>query len=87
MRSAPTAGRTPQDPGLEESLRHRFEALQADFFSNRALIIAANRGPVTFETTEDSSPRFQRGEGGLVTALIRDSVLQPQNVIFRFARP
>ena len=70
MRSAPTAGSTPQDPGLEESLRHRFEALQADFFSNRALIIAANRGPVTFETTEDSSPRFQRGEGGLVTALI-----------------
>jgi trehalose 6-phosphate synthase len=47
----------------------RCEALQADFFANRALIIAANRGPVTFETAEDGSLQFQRGEGGLVTAL------------------
>jgi trehalose 6-phosphate synthase len=47
----------------------RCEALQTDFFANRALIIAANRGPVTFETAEDGSLQFQRGEGGLVTAL------------------
>jgi trehalose 6-phosphate synthase len=47
----------------------RCEALQTDFFANRALIIAANRGPVTFETAEDRSLQFQRGEGGLVTAL------------------
>ncbi|MFQ6014606.1 MAG: trehalose-6-phosphate synthase [Anaerolineae bacterium] len=51
-------------------IHHRCEALQADFLSNRALIIAANRGPVTFETAEDGSLQFQRGEGGLVTALI-----------------
>jgi trehalose 6-phosphate synthase len=47
----------------------RCEALQTDFFANRALIIAANRGPVTFETAEDGGLQFQRGEGGLVTAL------------------
>jgi trehalose 6-phosphate synthase len=47
----------------------RCEAFQTDFFANRALIIAANRGPVTFETAEDGSLQFQRGEGGLVTAL------------------
>jgi len=70
MRRSLAAGNTPQDPGLEESLRQRCEALQADFFSNRALIIAANRGPVTFETTEDDGLLFQRGGGGLVTALI-----------------
>ncbi|MEA3342489.1 MAG: trehalose-6-phosphate synthase [Chloroflexota bacterium] len=45
------------------------EALQAEFFSNRALIIAANRGPVTFKITEDGLLHPQRGEGGLVTAL------------------
>jgi len=70
MKSAPTVGSMLQDSGLEESSRHHFEALQADFFSNRALIIAANRGPVTFRTAEDGNLRFQRGEGGLVTALI-----------------
>jgi trehalose 6-phosphate synthase len=49
--------------------RQRCEALQADFFSNRALVVAANRGPVTFETAEDGSVQFQRVGGGLVTAL------------------
>jgi trehalose 6-phosphate synthase len=49
--------------------RQRCEALQASFFANRALIIAANRGPVTFETAEDGSLQFQRVGGGLVTAL------------------
>jgi trehalose 6-phosphate synthase len=33
------------------------------------LIIAANRGPVTFDTAEDGTPIMQRGSGGLVTAL------------------
>ena len=53
-----------------DDTRQRWEALQTDFFANRALIIAANRGPVTFETAEDGSLRFQRGQGGLVTALL-----------------
>jgi trehalose 6-phosphate synthase len=46
------------------------EALQADFFADRALIIAANRGPVTFERAKDGSLQYQRGGGGLVTALL-----------------
>jgi trehalose 6-phosphate synthase len=53
-----------------DDIRQRCESLQTSFFANRALIIAANRGPVTFETAEDESLQFQRGEGGLVTALL-----------------
>jgi trehalose 6-phosphate synthase len=37
---------------------------------NRALIIASNRGPVTFSKDENGEIRTQRGGGGLVTALI-----------------
>jgi len=46
------------------------EAFQADFFADRALIIAANRGPVSFEQTENGDFESQRGGGGLVTALV-----------------
>lgn len=46
------------------------EELQVDFFANRALIIAANRAPVTLVREEDGTLDFQRGGGGLVTALI-----------------
>ena len=53
-----------------EANRQRCEALQADFFANRALIIAANRAPVTFDRSEGGELEFQRGGGGLVTALI-----------------
>jgi len=60
-----TANNAPRDSG---SLRQRCEALQADF-SNRRLIIAANRGPLTFEGDEDRGLHFKRGSGGLVTAL------------------
>lgn len=48
----------------------RCETLQADFFADRSLIIAANRGPVMFQTAEDGSRTFTRGSGGLVTALV-----------------
>jgi trehalose 6-phosphate synthase len=51
------------------ALRQRCEAVEAVFFSDRALVIAANRGPVTFETAEDGTLEYQRGGGGLVTAL------------------
>jgi trehalose 6-phosphate synthase len=47
-----------------------YEALQADFFAGRALIIAANRGPVTFEETQAGRLEFQWGGGGLVKALL-----------------
>ena len=36
---------------------------------DRRLVIATNRGPVTFATTADGSLRPRRGSGGLVTAL------------------
>jgi len=36
---------------------------------DRRLLIATNRGPVTFATTSDGSIRPRRGSGGLVTAL------------------
>ena len=45
------------------------EALQAEFLADRALIIAANRAPVTFDRDEDGALEVQRGGGGLVTAL------------------
>jgi trehalose 6-phosphate synthase len=45
------------------------ELLQSEFFANRAVIIAANRGPVTFTRDEDGNLETQRGGGGLVTAL------------------
>ncbi len=44
--------------------------LQRNFFADRSLIIAANRGPVMFQTAEDGSRTFTRGSGGLVTALV-----------------
>jgi trehalose 6-phosphate synthase len=46
------------------------KSLHDRFFSDRSLIIAANRGPVVFQTAEDGSRTFTRGTGGLVTALV-----------------
>ncbi len=40
-----------------------------EFLSRRALIIASNRGPVTFFTGENGELEYERGGGGLVTAL------------------
>jgi trehalose 6-phosphate synthase len=42
---------------------------QSDFFSKRSLIIASNRGPVTFKQNEQGDFQYERGTGGLVTAL------------------
>ena len=57
------------DRGAEE-MRHRCAKLQSDFFAERALIIAANRGPVTFHRDDAGTLTYDRGEGGLVTALL-----------------
>ncbi len=57
------------DRGATE-MRHRCAKLQSEFFAHRALIIAANRGPVTFRRDEDGTLTYDRGEGGLVTALL-----------------
>jgi trehalose 6-phosphate synthase len=50
-------------------MHQRRAALQPDYLADRALIVAANRAPVTFDRAEDGTLEFQRGGGGLVTAL------------------
>ncbi len=40
-----------------------------DFFERYRLIIAANRAPVTFDYDEEGELTYERGAGGLVTAL------------------
>ena len=52
-----------------DTVQRECEALQTSFFANRALIIAANRAPVTFHRDEDGNLQPERGGGGLVTAL------------------
>lgn len=52
-----------------EDIRKSYEILQAEFFANRALVVAANRAPVTVEEAENGTLEFRRGGGGLVTAL------------------
>ncbi len=44
-------------------------ALLEALLKNRLLIIASNRGPITFHKREDGELQAQRGKGGLVTAL------------------
>jgi trehalose 6-phosphate synthase len=56
---------TPNNPELDPITTSSI----ADLLENRQLIIAANRGPVTFDTAEDGNLLVQRGSGGLVTAL------------------
>lgn len=43
--------------------------LQAELLKDRNLIIVSNRGPVTYHTDENGALTYQRGGGGLVTAL------------------
>lgn len=43
--------------------------LQSQVFAERSLIIAANRAPVIFDRDEKGNLIFERGSGGLVTAL------------------
>jgi trehalose 6-phosphate synthase len=44
-------------------------SLEESILERRRLIIASNRGPVTFQTDEDGNVAAHRGGGGLVTAL------------------
>jgi len=46
------------------------ETLESEVLAGRPLIIASNRGPVTFQTAGDGSLQAQRNSGGLVTALL-----------------
>jgi trehalose 6-phosphate synthase len=55
--------------GDETTLQEKIT--QTDFFTNRSLVIVANRGPVVFETAPDGTLQSRRaGGGGLVTALL-----------------
>ncbi len=45
------------------------DCLEDSSSSRRPIIIASNRGPVTFHTDENGDLKFQRASGGLVTAL------------------
>ncbi len=65
-----TAQEATIDTGTGDDARQRCATIQADFFSNRDLIIAANRAPVIFETALDGNLSFQQGGGGLATALL-----------------
>lgn len=50
-----------QDEDLDSSIHN--------FLTHRTLVIASNRGPVTLRKNESGELEFQRGSGGLVTAL------------------
>ncbi|MFW6082946.1 MAG: alpha,alpha-trehalose-phosphate synthase (UDP-forming) [Chloroflexota bacterium] len=60
----------PAEERSPNEMRLRCQDLQSRFFADRELIIAANRGPVTFQKDENGEFGYQRGEGGLVTALL-----------------
>jgi len=70
MRESLEADVLLRSSGLKSSSCHSQDAWVADFFSNRSLIIAANRGPVTFDKDQDGSLQSKVGEGGLVKALL-----------------
>ncbi len=46
-----------------------FASLIPNLLAERTLIIASNRGPVTLRQSESGNLEYQRGSGGLVTAL------------------
>lgn len=55
------------DPSVVDQCHDK---LQAEFFADHDLIIASNRGPVTFERDANGDFHSRRGGGGLVTALL-----------------
>ena len=54
---------------MAETADDRLGAAAATLLGDRRLLIATNRGPVTFATGADGTLRPRRGSGGLVTAL------------------
>jgi trehalose 6-phosphate synthase len=66
------AGRLSSTPGGQMNIEERRKMcleLQAELLGGRTLVIAANRGPVTFSLDNDDEFSFKRSGGGLVTAL------------------
>jgi trehalose 6-phosphate synthase len=58
--------------------RARLRALVLDLFAGRTLVIASNRGPLTFERSRSGEMRRRRGTGGVVSAV---------SAISRYANP
>ncbi|NIN65656.1 MAG: trehalose-6-phosphate synthase, partial [Anaerolineae bacterium] len=58
--------------------RARLRRLVKELFAERSLVIASNRGPVTFERSASGSLRRRRGTGGVVSAV---------SAISRYANP
>jgi len=56
-------------PGPEPGAEGLLAAAAMRLLDKRRLLIATNRGPMTFVTAADGSLRPRRGSGGLVTAL------------------
>jgi trehalose 6-phosphate synthase len=48
----------------------RLQALTEELLANRRLIIASNRGPISYNIESDGTLTAQRGSGGMVTALL-----------------
>jgi trehalose 6-phosphate synthase len=70
MRESSEASILMRNPGLESHVTLSQDGWVANYFSNRAVIIAANRGPVTFEKDQSDNLRSKFGAGGLVKALL-----------------
>ncbi|MEJ7839422.1 MAG: trehalose-6-phosphate synthase, partial [Thermomicrobiales bacterium] len=68
---------TPFNAETESRETHR---LVERILSERQLIVASNRGPVTFHQDKDGSFSDRQGSGGLVTAV--SAVLQDQSAIW-----
>lgn len=58
--------------------RARLRKLARDLFAGRTLIVASNRGPLTFERSRSGEVRRRRGAGGVVSAV---------SAISRYANP
>lgn len=56
---------------------HRLGDLTHRLLADRRLIIASNRGPMTYEIQPDGSTLGQRGSGGMVTALLATAQIVP----------
>jgi trehalose 6-phosphate synthase len=62
---------------IETDRRLYCDLTNSEVLANRSLIIASNRGPMTFELAEDGNLQTQRNGGGLVTALLGLCELTP----------
>ena len=63
-----TLEHTPTAIDIESQESEAKQALVDSILENRQLIVASNRGPVTFSQNSDGKFTARQGHGGLVTA-------------------